>query len=151
MKRAIVIIGIIMLAGPACAGSGKLKPLGTKPPTANKPGKATTNFDYSYLEVMHDQADQLARIEFGIFTKNRYMIERGARVLVEKPQARKRPRTTLKSFDKLNRGSGQMFSELIRSSANELVQAAPKASMLELLEIKNSIAMACVRCHDRSN
>lgn len=41
--------------------------------------------DYNLVQIMHDLAFQLNRIEFGILTNNRYMVEAGARAITSHP------------------------------------------------------------------
>jgi len=104
--------------------------------------------DFTLMQIMHDLALQINRIQFGIFTNNRLMIEEGARGITSHPA----PKGGLKPYLKKNvddiKAMAPSIDQDVHKAAMELADAAKTSTMLDIQERTNSIAKACVGCHE---
>jgi hypothetical protein len=104
--------------------------------------------DYNLVQIMHDLAFQLNRIEFGILTNNRYMIEAGARAITSHPV----PKGGLKPYLRKNaediKAMAPSIDEDVHNAALEIAKNAKTASMTELQDKANGITQSCIGCHE---
>jgi len=104
--------------------------------------------DYNLVQIMHDLAFQLNRIEFGILSNNRYMIEAGARSITSHPA----PKGGLKPYLKKNaediKAVAPSIDEDVHNAALKIAQEAKTASMTELQDKANGITQSCIGCHE---
>jgi hypothetical protein len=106
------------------------------------------NSDYTLIQIMHDLALQVNRIEFGILTNNRYMIEQGAKAITTHPS----PAGGIKPYLRKNADSIKkqipVMDKNIHQTAEKIASAAKSASMAELQDMNNKIMTNCVACHN---
>ncbi len=104
--------------------------------------------DLTLMQVMHDLASNLNRIQWGIMTNNRYMVEQGAAGISSHPM----PKGGLKPYIKKNadmiKDTIPVFDEQVHTTASEMKEKAAIATMLELQKMANTIGEGCVNCHD---
>ncbi len=100
------------------------------------------------MQVMHDLAANLNRIQWGIMTNNRYMVEQGAAAIASHPM----PHGGLKPYIKKNadmiKDTIPVYDEQVHTTAAEMKEKATTATMLELQKMAATIGDGCVNCHD---
>lgn len=104
--------------------------------------------EYNMTQVMHDLAAQMNRVQFGLYTNNRLMIEKGAHAIAFHPA----PKGGIKPYLKKNAESiKEVIPELdmkIHKTAKHMAETASTATMADLTEMAKTIMTACVDCHD---
>ncbi len=104
--------------------------------------------DFTLMQIMHDLSFQLNRIQFGILTNNRLMVEQGATAITSHPA----PKGGLKPYLKKNvddiKSMAPVIDQDVHKAAVELAHDAKTATMLDLQEKTNSITKACISCHE---
>ena len=103
---------------------------------------------YTMMQVMHDLAYQLNRIQFGILTNNRHMIKEGAKSIARHPK----PKGGLKPYLRKNAGAVKdaipEMDRQVHLTAKKMAEAAGSESIARLQRMANTIAEGCVGCHD---
>lgn len=103
--------------------------------------------DLTMMQVMHDLAFQLNRVEFGIMTQNRRMIEEGANAIANHPM----PKGGIKPYLKKNADQIKAvipaMDATIHGTATEIASHAAVAPMKDLQALYNVMAENCVSCH----
>lgn len=104
--------------------------------------------EYNLMQVMHDLAAQMNRVQFGLYTNNRLMIEKGAHAIAFHPA----PKGGIKPYLRKNAESiKEVIPDLdmkIHKTAREMAETASTATMADLTEKAKIIMTACVDCHD---
>lgn len=99
------------------------------------------------MQVMHDLAFQLNRVEFGIMTQNRRMIEEGANAIANHPM----PKGGIKPYLKKNADQIKAvipaMDATIHGSAADIASHAAVAPMKDLQALYSVMAENCVSCH----
>lgn len=103
--------------------------------------------DASLIQVMHDLAAEMNRLQFGLFTGNRYQIERAARSIASHPT----PKGGVKPYVKKNGDQIKaMVPEIdasIHGAAAAIADTARTAPIATLAARYSEIATGCVNCH----
>jgi hypothetical protein len=103
--------------------------------------------DLTMMQVMHDLAFQLNRVEFGIMTQNRRMIEEGANAIATHPM----PKGGIKPYLKKNQDQVKAvipaMDATIHGSAADIASHASVAPMKDLQALYSVMAENCVSCH----
>ncbi len=103
--------------------------------------------DLTMIQVMHDLAFQLQRVQFGIMTQNRRMIEEGATAIANHPM----PKGGIKPYLKKNQDQVKAvipaMDATIHGSATEMAHNASVAPMKDLQGLYNVMAENCANCH----
>ncbi|MBI3580969.1 MAG: cytochrome c [Nitrospinae bacterium] len=147
-KLGLIAVVILVATGAATANE---KETGTEPELSEHMAHVMdegAKSDYNLVQIMHDLSFQLNRIEFGILTNNRYMIEAGARAITSHPV----PKGGLKPYLKKNaadiKAAAPSIDEDIHKAALEIAKNAKTASMAELQDKANGITKSCIGCHE---
>ncbi|MBI4666527.1 MAG: hypothetical protein HY751_08980 [Nitrospinae bacterium] len=110
--------------------------------------KTTPKKDLTMIQVMQDLAMSFNRLQSGILSGNRLMIEEGARSIAEHPMPAGGPKPYIKkNADKIAEVLPGM-DEAVHHTAVELKEKAATASLLEMQGMANKLASGCVACHD---
>lgn len=103
--------------------------------------------DLTMMQVMQDLALQLHRVEFGIMTQNRRMIEEGANAIANHPM----PKGGIKPY--LRKNAEQVKAVIpamdatIHGTATDMASHAAVAPMKDLQALYSVMAENCVSCH----
>lgn len=104
--------------------------------------------DLNLMQVMHDLGANLNRIQWGIMTNNRYMVEQGAAGIASHPM----PKGGLKPYIKKNadmiKGAVPVYDEMVHKTAVQIKEKAATAPMQDLQKMAATIGEGCVSCHD---
>ena len=104
--------------------------------------------ELTLIQVMHDLGSNLNRIQWGIMTNNRYMVEQGAAGIASHPM----PKGGLKPYIKKNadmiKDAVPVFDEQVHKTAVQMKEQSTTATMLELQKMAATIGEGCVNCHD---
>lgn len=108
-------------------------------------GKKET--DLTMMQVMHDLAFQLNRVEFGIMTQNRRMIEEGANAIANHPMPKGGIKPYLKKNAEQIKAVIPAMDANIHGTAMDIASHSAVASMKDLQALYNVMAENCVSCH----
>ncbi|MBF0171574.1 MAG: hypothetical protein HQK87_10915 [Nitrospinae bacterium] len=99
-------------------------------------------------QVMGDLAAQLGRIQQGLLSGNRYMVQQGAEAIAAHPA----PDGGIKPYVKKNaerlKETIPVMDRQVHQTATELAEKAMTAPMGELAAMSATITGGCVGCHD---
>lgn len=108
----------------------------------------TEHADLNLMQVMHDLGSNLNRIQWGIMTNNRYMVEQGAAGIASHPM----PKGGLKPYIKKNadmiKDAVPVYDEQVHKTAVQMKEQSTTATMLELQKMAATMGEGCVNCHD---
>jgi hypothetical protein len=103
--------------------------------------------DLTMMQVMHDLAFQLARVEFGIMTQNRRMIEEGANAIANHPMPKGGIKPYLKKNAEQIKAVIPAMDANIHGTAADIASHAAVAPMKDLQALYSVMAENCVSCH----
>lgn len=103
--------------------------------------------DLTMMQVMHDLAFQLNRVEFGIMTQNRRMIEEGANAIATHPMPKGGIKPYLKKNAEQIKAVIPAMDATIHGTATDMASHAAVAPMKDLQALYNVMAENCVSCH----
>ncbi|MBF0292119.1 MAG: hypothetical protein HQK86_08185 [Nitrospinae bacterium] len=103
--------------------------------------------DLTMMQVMHDLAFQLNRVEFGIMTQNRRMIEEGANAIANHPMPKGGIKPYLKKNAEQIKAVIPAMDATIHGTATDMASHAAVAPMKDLQALYNVMAENCVSCH----
>ena len=149
MKKFVVIAAVLFMSAVAAtaAEKGKKGEHALSEHMAHVMDEGAKS-DYTLVQIMHDLAFQLNRIEFGILTNNRYMIEAGAKAITSHPA----PKGGLKPYLRKNaddiKAMAPSIDEDVHNAALKLAEVAKTATMMEIQDKANAITQSCIGCHE---
>jgi hypothetical protein len=108
-------------------------------------GKSESNL--TMTQVMHDLAFQLNRVEFGIMTQNRRMIEEGATAIANHPMPKGGIKPYLKKNQEQVKAVIPAMDANIHGTATDIATHAAVAPMKDLQALYSVMAENCVSCH----
>lgn len=104
--------------------------------------------EFTLIQVMHDLAYQLSRIQFGLLTSNRLMIKEGAKGIANHPA----PKGGIKPYIKRNAEAIKEvipeMDKIVHQTSIKIAKIAETADMLELQKLETEILSGCIGCHD---
>lgn len=103
--------------------------------------------DLTMMQVMHDLAFQLNRVEFGIMTQNRRMIEEGANAIANHPMPKGGIKPYLKKNAEQVKAVIPAMDANIHGTATDIASHSAVAPMKDLQALYNVMAENCVSCH----
>lgn len=103
--------------------------------------------DLTMMQVMHDLAFQLNRVEFGIMTQNRRMIEEGANAIANHPMPKGGIKPYLKKNAEQIKAVIPAMDATIHGTATDMASHAAVAPMKDLQALYSVMAENCVSCH----
>jgi hypothetical protein len=109
------------------------------------PGKSESNL--TMMQVMHDLAFQLNRVEFGIMTQNRRMVEEGANAIANHPMPKGGIKPYLKKNAEQVKAVIPAMDANIHGTATDIASQAAVAPMKDLQALYSVMAENCVSCH----
>ena len=149
MKRSLTVFAfasLLIYAGAALAANADQQ--GGHEHNHGAPGMAAKKeSDLTMIQVMQDLAFQLQRIQFGIMTQNRRMIEEGATAIANHPM----PKGGVKPYLKKNQDQVKAvipaMDATIHGTATEMAHHASVAPMKDLQGLYSVMAENCANCH----
>ena len=151
MKHVLMFVAAaLVVMGTAAPAAEHGHDHGAKPadPHAHAEPAENGHADLTLIQVMHDLGSNLNRIQWGIMTNNRYMVEQGAAGIASHPM----PKGGLKPYIKKNAGmikdAVPVYDEMVHSTADQIKAGAATASMLDLQKMAATIGEGCVGCHE---
>lgn len=100
------------------------------------------------IQVMHDLGSNLNRIQWGIMTNNRYMVEQGAAGIAAHPMPQGGLNPYIKKNADMIKDAVPVYDELVHKTAGQMKEKAATASMHDLQKMAASIGEGCVGCHE---
>lgn len=152
MKHFLMLAAALLVTGTAAFAAEHSHDHGAKPADPHSHAEAAQGDkgreDLNLMQVMHDLAANLNRIQWGIMTNNRYMVEQGAAGISSHPM----PKGGLKPYIKKNadmiKDAVPVYDELVHKTAVQIKEQSATASMQELQKMAATIGEGCVNCHD---
>lgn len=153
-KLFIGILITLLVIGLACTNKGKQSIEKVNQSTQNTKHlqevieKKAKQPDLSLKEIMLDLAFQINRIEYGILTNNRYMIEQGAKAIANHPI----PKGGIKPYLRKNMNMIKLkipeMDKNIHQTAIKISESVQTLTMLEVQKMTDTIMKSCVTCHN---
>jgi len=109
--------------------------------------ESATGSDLTLIQVMHDLTHQMGRIEFGIMTNNRYMIEQGAKAVVSHPAPEGGIKPYLRKNHEQVKAAVPEMDQRVHKTAQKMVELAKTADMETLQRMAGEMYSACAKCH----
>ncbi|MDH5681238.1 MAG: hypothetical protein OEZ36_06610 [Spirochaetota bacterium] len=110
-------------------------------------GETGKQSEYGLIIIMRDLARQIDRINTGLFTNNRYMIQKGAEAIAHHPIPKGGIKPYLrKNVDKV-KTEIPIIDKNLHQTAIIISKKAKTASIRELHDLTVKMTSACVRCH----
>lgn len=154
MKYLLMLAAALLITGTAAHAADHSHDHAAKPADPHAHSHAESAMgdkgreDLNLMQVMHDLAANLNRIQWGIMTNNRYMVEQGAAAIASHPM----PKGGLKPYIKKNadmiKDAVPVYDELVHKTAAQMKEQAAAASMQDLQKMAATIGEGCVSCHD---
>ncbi|MBI5816435.1 MAG: hypothetical protein HZB29_12585 [Nitrospinae bacterium] len=139
---------IIALCAAAPAFSQEMKHEHMSEHAKHVMGEGGKQSEHTLMKVMHDLAFQLSRIQFGLLTNNRLMIEEGAKGVANHPA----PKGGLAPYIKKNKEAIKSvvpeMDKKVHKTALKMAEGAATLNMIELQGLANTMTEGCVGCHD---
>ena len=111
-------------------------------------GETGKQSEYGLIIIMRDLARQIDRINTGLFTNNRYMIQQGAEAIAHHPI----PKGGIKPYLRKNvdqvKAKIPIIDKNLHQTAIIISKKAKTASIRELHDLTVNMTRACVRCHN---
>lgn len=134
-------------AAPTATAQGEAKP-DQHEHSHDAPGMAAKKeSELTMMQVMHDLAFQLNRVEFGIMTQNRRMIEEGASAIANHPMPKGGIKPYLKKNAEQIKAVIPAMDANIHGTATQIAKNAAAAPMKDLQALYSVMSENCVSCH----
>jgi len=98
-------------------------------------------------QVMGDLASNLARINQGLVSGNRYMVEQGAEAIASHPAPDGGIKPYVKKNAEMIKETVPAMDKAVHQTAATMAEKAMTAPMAELAEMTATITGGCVGCH----
>jgi hypothetical protein len=149
MKKSLAFFAfaaLLIYAGSALAGNADQS--AGHEHSHGAPGEPAKNESgLTMLQVMHDLAFQLQRVQFGVMTQNRRMIEEGATAIANHPMPKGGIKPYLKKNQEQVKAVIPAMDANIHGTATDMASHASAAPMKDLQALYNVMAENCVSCH----